>query len=238
MTTRVFAAAMGLALGATAGATVFNDAFDAYTPGAQMHGVNGWKGWDNLAGAGALVSSARAYSGSNSLHVTGATDLVHEHSIVTGSWSYTAKQWIDSGAAGVSYFIVMNTYADGGNSDWQWWSSQLKFDLGANTVRDDLRSGSNRVTLRRDQWAEVRVDIDLDANTMSSYYDGSLIYSGSWTQGSRSARRIGALDLYAGSGSSFYDNVSLAQVPAPSAASLLFLGAAVAAGRSRVAPRR
>lgn len=231
-------ALLTLAVAASANASVFSETFDSYGAGSQMHGQGGWKGWDNLVGAGAYVSTARAFSGGSSVLITGGSDLVHEHAITTGAYSYTAKQWIDTGAGGVSYFILMNKYADGGNSDWQSWSSQLKIDMGAGVIYDDLRSGSARVALKKGQWADIRVDIDLDNDTMASYYDGTLIYSGSWTQGSRSARQIAAIDLYAGSGSSYYDNVSIDAIPAPSAASLMLLGVSVACGRGRRSSRR
>ncbi len=86
------------------------------------------------------------------------------------------------------------------------------------------------------------MDIDLDANTYQAYYNGSLVTSAAWKVKAASAMRLAAVNLFAGNGSAFYDDISLTQlvahVPAPSAAALLFLGGFVAMGRSRPVPRR
>ncbi len=234
-TTRTIAALAGLALAGLAHAANFSENFDSYAAGSQMHGVNGWKGWDNNPAAGALVSSAKSFSGANSVAVTNGTDLVRQFNVVGGVWSFDAKQWISTGSTGQSYFILMNTYVDGANNNNGYWSVQVVMNASNNTVSDTFRGG-NTVALVRDQWVDIHVDINLDANTYQAYYNGSLITSTAWKSSGASASRIGAVDLYSSGGSSFYDDVGLTQVPAPSAAALLFLGGFVASGRSR--PKR
>ena len=63
-----------------------------------------------------------------------------------------------------------------------------------------------------DQWIQIRVEIDLDADTQSIYYDNQLVITKSWTEGldGGGSRSLGALNL-AGGGSSevFYDDMSV-----------------------------
>lgn len=62
------------------------------------------------------------------------------------------------------------------------------------------------------QWIEVCVEIDLNADEQSFYYDGELFYSGSWTEwiSGGGHTTVEALDLYAGNASSiYYDDISL-----------------------------
>ncbi len=205
---------------AIAAANWFDD-FDSYATGSQMHGQGGWKGWDNNPGAGALLVGAPYFSAPNAVDIHGASDLVHEYSGYTvGQWRYSAWQYIPSTATGRTYFILLNTYNDFGPYDW---SVQLPFDLTANTLTDDHVPGAS-LPLVRNAWVELRVDIDLTADTRSIYYNGSLLSTRAWTTGTGSVLNIAAVDLYANSETGpantvYYDSISL--VPEPMAGLLL-----------------
>ena len=55
----------------------------------------------------AVVSDAQALSGSNSVAVSGGSDLVHTYAGYTsGKWTYTASQYIPSTSTGTQYFIL------------------------------------------------------------------------------------------------------------------------------------
>ena len=58
----------------------FSEDFDSYATGTSLHGVNGWKGWDNNPGATAYNTDAQARSAPNSVDITSTSDLVHEFS--------------------------------------------------------------------------------------------------------------------------------------------------------------
>ncbi len=92
--------------------------FESYTDGSLLHGQGGWKGWSNDPAAGAVVSAKHAHSGTKSVEILGTSDLVHEFRLAGNQWALSAQQYIPSGGTGVSYFIVLNTYADGGPNDW------------------------------------------------------------------------------------------------------------------------
>jgi hypothetical protein len=187
------------------------DDFDSYATGSQVHGQGGWKGWANDVAAGALTSSAQALSAPNSIDILGASDLVHEYSGYTsGAWVYTAWQYIPGSFTGDTFFILMNQYDDAGATNN--WSTQVHFNSATGQVINDGTSGGtlNYVT---DQWVEIRVEIDLDANTQLFFYDGNLLFAGTWTEelSGGGIAAIGAVDLFAnGASSVYYDDMSLA----------------------------
>ena len=213
-----------LVLGGLTGAASaqWSDNFDSYATGSQMHGQGGWKGWQNDPGSGALTSSAQALSAPNSVAIGGSSDLVHEYSGVTsGAWTYYANVFMPTGRTGTTYFILMNRYSDAGGFQNGWWSVEL--GLAANGgVLDNLRSETPR-TMNVGAWNEIRVDFDLTANTQSTFINGDLLSTGSWTTDANSQLSLRVVDLYAGGTSNvFFDNMRL--VPEPTTMAALSLG--------------
>ena len=189
----------------------WSDNFDSYATGESLHGVGGWKGWDNSEAATAYTSDVEARSIPNSVDIAAASDLVHEYSGSTsGIWTYTAWQFVPSDFDGISYFILLNTYADGGPYNW---STQVNFDSAAGLVVNEGAAGG-MLPLIKGQWVEIRVEINLDTDTQSFYYGDDLLFTGSWTEGMSGggALNIAAVDLFAHDASSvYYDDISLSQ---------------------------
>lgn len=187
----------------------WSDNFDSYATGSSMHGQGGWKGWDNSAGATANTSSAQAASAPNSVDINGGADLVHEYSGYTsGVWEYVAWQYIPTGFSGTSYFILNSEYNDGGPYKW---SVQVHFSSATGLVVNEGNSGGS-TPIQYDEWVEIKVVIDLDNDLQFFYYDGALLYQGTWTaeQAGGGQLELQAVDLYANSASSvFYDDLSL-----------------------------
>jgi len=190
----------------------WSDNFDSYATGSQLHGQGGWKGWDNDPTWGALTSATQARSTPNSADIVGNGDLVHEYSGSTsGQWVYTAWQFIPSDFVGLSFFILLNQYADAGPYNW---STQVSFDSSLGEV---VSTGADPGTLPLilDAWVEVRVEIDLDLDTQAFYYGNQLLYQGSWSNGvtGGGSLNIGAVNLFANSATTiYYDDMSLASV--------------------------
>jgi len=181
---------------------VFAEDFESYAAGSDLHGQAGWKGWDNAAGAGAPASDALAVSGLNSVEIIGSADLVHEFDLAGGMLEFSAMQYIPSGTTGTTYFILLNTYSDGGTKDW---SIQTTFDLAAGTI--GFWHGGE-TTILYDQWVEMKYIIDLDNNTVDKYYNGELIATDQWDDNVNGT--LQAIDLYGnGASSVYYDDITV-----------------------------
>ncbi len=189
----------------------WNENFDSYLAGSDLHGQGGWHGWDNNPGAGALVSDVQSHSSPNSVDINGASDLVHEYTgYDTSFWAYTAWQYIPSGFNGDSFFILLSNYTDLGPYNW---SVQVRFDSVDGQVVNEGVSGGT-LPLITDQWVEIRVEIDLVNDQQSFYYGGNLLYSGTWTgeQLGGGILNIAAVDLFAnGASTVYYDDISLVE---------------------------
>lgn len=187
-----------------------SDDFDSYANG-QVLDVNGWGGWDDDAGSRGVVSNAQSNSAPNSISITLFQDATHQYvdAACEGAWVFSCQQYIPSTMTGTAYFIMLNTYADGGDKNW---STQVNMSAATGLVTDDVTG--NELTLVTDAWAEIRVEVDLDLDTQDFYYNGALLYSETWSDhvSGGGAAEIRCLDLW-GNGASvhYYDDVSLTQ---------------------------
>lgn len=228
---RVIACAgLALALGCSAAQAQWSENFDSYADGTLLAGVGGWDGWDGTAAAAGTVSSRQSRSGPHSIEIEGSDDAVHPFSGYTsGQWTLTAHQYIPTGGLTAStYFIVNNEYNHGGPYTW---AVQMRFDPLTGMVVDDNRAEVNPIPVVFDQWAEIRLEIDLDTDTLETYYNGTLLSMGTYTLGAGDPLEIANLDLFTTGGVAYYDDISL--IPAPASAMLLALGGAVAMRRRR-----
>ncbi len=194
-----------LVLAGTAGAQ-WSDDFDSYSTGGII-GNGGWAGWEGDPAYDAFVEDSIANSSPNGLAIIGDSDIVHEFSETSGSWEFTAWQYIPSGGNGSTYFILLNTYfAGGGDHDW---SLDLKFNLSDGTI--EVVEGSAVGVFLTDQWAEIKVEIDLDNNQQSIYYNDGFLETIPWQ--TTGVNEIAAVDLF-GNGAStiFYDDLDLTPV--------------------------
>ncbi len=204
-----------------AGAAVFSDNFDSYPLNSQMHGLGGWKGWDNVAAAGAFTNNDFFLSGPNSVTIEGNSDLVHQFTGATsGQWTFSCSQFVPSTSTGDSFIILLNNYNDGGPYNW---SMTVHMNMATNQVISD-EGGGGPLALIKNQWVPIRVDINLNSNTMSAFYNNQLLATHIWATGADSNIAVGALDLFAnGAGPVMYDNISL--IPEPSMSVLMLAGA-------------
>jgi len=192
---------------AMAQADWFED-FEGYAPGDGLHGVNGWYGWNDDLSFDAIISDFYAYSGTNSVAISGLADIVQMFSgYTTGVWNLVTYMYIPEDFTGQTYFIVLNTYAPNGAQNW---SVEVNFTGGMIT---DF-SGANTLPYVTGEWAEIELVIDLDADLQTFFYNGDLLYSASWSEGASGggAVNIGAIDLFAnGASPVYYDMMSLTQ---------------------------
>lgn len=193
----------------------WSDNFDGYATGMQLHGVGGWTGWNNTPGAGAMTTNVQARSAPNSVDILGATDLVQTYTVSSGQWIFTAWQYIPGNMSGTSYFIMLNQY-DNTCATCNW-SVEVQFQSATGLMVDDGGSAAT-MPYTADQWVEIRLEIDFDADTQAFYYNNAPLYTAQPWNGYISGVGTGsnslqALDLFAnGATSVYYDDLSLLPV--------------------------
>lgn len=185
----------------------WSEDFDSYAPGSGLHGQGGWHGWDNDPAFNAYITDVQALSPPHSVNITGSADMVHEFTgYSAGVWTFTAWQYVPTDFSGTSYFILLNTYVNGGPNNW---SCEVQFS-SAGYIESDFDGA--QLPLITGRWVEIRLEIDLDNDVQEFYYDGVLLYSKSWMEGvsGGGAANIAAVDLFANSATPvYYDDLSL-----------------------------
>ena len=205
-----------MALPARVDAQFFFETFDSYVPGSMIAGQGGWETWDNNPAANATVVNTQSFSPSNSLRITGASDIVHTFNITTGIWY--AREWvfIPATQVGESFFILLNTYVPGGPDNW---SAQVVFCRTGCTTAGAVPGmvtslGGSEITvvgtipLITNQWVEIRARIDLGLNRYQLFYNNVQFYDQPWTVAAPA--RLQAIDLFSnGSTDTFMDSVEI-----------------------------
>lgn len=196
----------------------WNENFDSYDAGSPLHGQGGWAAWDNNAAASGYVSDTYARSSPNSLEISWfsgvSADMVHEYSDVNSdSWTYTAWQYVPSTMTGTQFFILMNTYTAGGAHNSPDWSLQLELSATGGYIRD-FNNVAASLPLVTNNWAQIRVEIDFEADIQTVFYNDAQFIQKSWKNGvaQGGAKNLACVDLYGGdtiSTSVYYDDLSL-----------------------------
>jgi hypothetical protein len=212
------------------------DNFDSYPTGS-INGLGGWQGWTGNAAVAGTVTSALSSSAPNSLQLVRGNDTVRTFSgVSSGLWTLSMQQYIPSTSGGRTWTILMNQYPANLN-----WSGQVLADITGSVVGYFNGAGTQQgatLPLLKDQWVDLRFDINLTANSVSAYYNNTLMATTAWQSGG--INQLQALDLYPDEDSTngqvgpvYYDNVSL--VPEPSSFALLTLGGLALAMRRKLA---
>ena len=226
--TLLFGAMAVLACFPTAAVADWQDDFEAYEVGSGLHGQGGWECWDNDTTVDVYISDAQSYSPEKSVDISanpesGDGDIVHQYSGYTsGQWTCAAWQYIPSDYDGEQSYLLLNTYNHGGPYNW---STYLVFSSYDGVVYSEWDPDPNdpnssvSLPLIYDEWVEIRVEIDLDADWQQIYYGGELLSEKGWTDGigEGGAVNIGAVDLYANfvENPVYYDDMSLKPADCP-----------------------
>ena len=198
---------------------VWSDNFDSYSLGQFLDGDaedGGWKGWDNNPVVGAYVVDDQTLSSPHSVEIIDDTDLIHEFSgVSSGNWTFFAWQYIPSDFSGVTNFLLLNTYEDGGPHNNPHWSNALSFDSNTGNVAS---WEGETLPIIFDEWIEIQIEIDFEEDWQEIYYDDELLIEKSWTAGIEpgGALNLACVDLYAGDAPStavYYDDLSLEGEP-------------------------
>jgi hypothetical protein len=207
----------------------FSEDFESYAVGSVINGQGPWEGWSGSIDPFGYVSDEQAASGTKSLRETAPSggaaqesDVVHRFDITGGKWVFSAKHYMPSTSVGISYFILLNNYPEPFN-----WSLDLGMNPSTGLVTTTELANptefpgavQNSVPLVRDQWVDIRCEIDLDAGAtgrLDVYYNNQLVTSGiTWAPVTGVPRHLAALDLYSqGCDKVFFDDVKLEEVGA------------------------
>lgn len=182
----------------------WSDNFDSYLNGSALHGQGGWQGWGNNPAATAYVTNVQRRSLPHSADIRPTSDIVQQFTGVSaGQWVMTGWSYVPAGISGEQYFILLNTYPASVNNNW---STEFLLDMTLNVVKDYDNPNSPTLPLIRNQWVEVRVEIDFAADQQKVFYNGALLTQESWTGGAApgGALRLQALDLFSNAAPSIY----------------------------------
>jgi hypothetical protein len=144
-------------------ATAWSENFDSYLNGELLSGKGGWSLAD-VGGDAVIVGGG--FSPRNRLQLWPTSAVVHLFDITSGLWTLRAKVLIPADHTGATWVNLLNTCdlsAQTFNS-----SVQVEFAGGRVTSHGGTNFYSRPGTgmpLVPDQWADLRVDIDLTRNT-------------------------------------------------------------------------
>jgi len=232
-----FVPAAALLAAAPLASAQFADNFEAYALGSAIEGQGGWHNWDTVNQGNQTINTVvgvsgavSPFQGSRMLRMIGSqitgnlfSDTVHEmngpYNAGSGGFTFSTRQYIPTALAGTQYVIILNEYFDGGGP--YDWSFQCSFAAATGLVHMDVFNTAAATIVNGDQiinfdqWTEVKVEIDLNANTGKSYYNGVHMWDFVWSDvlGAGGSTAIAALDLFPGTeftSETFYDVVSLA----------------------------
>lgn len=175
----------------------WSDNFDSYALGSGLGGQGGWEIWGGSPANDAFVTDVQAYSTPHSVGILPASDIVQLFTETSGMWEMTAWCYVPTGSTGDTYFIMLNKYPSSPN-----WSVQLKFNNADGMLYNEMFGSSASAAIVYDTWTEVRIEIDLDTNNQSTYYNGNFMDSTVWQE--TGVNEIAALDLFSNGGSTIY----------------------------------
>jgi len=146
--------------------------FDSLAVGSNMHDVDGWEGWFGDAQWGAQVTDVVAYSGTNSLEIVGNRDdlVPNWPQQTTGKWMLSVMQYCpsDKQTTGQMFFGPLTEY-DGAAETVGWIGEFIaNFETGKAYCNADQ---AIQVDLLYDDWAELFLEVDLDAQKAHFYYN-------------------------------------------------------------------
>ncbi|MEN9346600.1 MAG: hypothetical protein RLZZ77_111 [Bacteroidota bacterium] len=209
-----------LAATAAQSQVIFEDNFDAYTPGtgvaAQANGA--WDTWTgNFAGEDALVSSAYASSGLNSAEINGTSvDLVLPIGPFTsGKYDVEFKMLIPTGSSG-AYFNGLHTWSS--TSTTYQWAVDVFFDAAGQCTFTCGGTDGVGPIVAFDTWFDVKVTADMDADMGYLSINGILLNSWTWSlnnaNGAAGTNQLAGFDFFGtdtnqGEGLYYVDDVKL-----------------------------
>jgi len=190
------------------------DNFDSYTLGD----INGQGNWVDFGGSVlSEVTTDQAASGTQSMALalnptqgnnsygSDVYNVALNGGVVTtaGRWTLTYNHYIPTGYAGnAAMYISQGSMPDNFNEG-------VYLDAKPD---GKLYYGADTADLVYDAWAEIKLDIDLDADTVAASYNGTEFHTGSWNTAALPAAALGGVNFWATgpaaglTGATYYDD--------------------------------
>ncbi len=187
----------------------YQDNFDSYAADSNIIGQGNWKDWaggtTNLA-EGGFVRNTPSHSAPNSFQLGkagGYVDSVWQFSppLITGFWSFTAMTYVPSTSiTNVVDLNIMSAFP----APYQYIGA-YQLNLGAGVAKHV--EGGTPEPLVRDQWVEIKIDLDVDTRQAQMYYDGQLLSDFTWT----TVAALAAVDIWCAADTPpvYFDNLAL-----------------------------
>jgi Secretion system C-terminal sorting domain len=213
----LFLSLSALSLASVAQTVIFEDNFDAYEAdlGVSEQSLT-WNTWDGTATPDALVSTAFAFSGTNSAKIEGTTtDLV----LPIGPYSagkYDLKfKMLVTDAGG--YFNLLHQWS-ATSATYEWACDVFVGTLGGVSFATGGTPTSSTTTIEIGTWIDAQVTADLDNDMGYIYINGAMINSWQWSlnnaDGTQGQNVLAAADFFGtndagGEGLYYIDDVQL-----------------------------
>ena len=165
---------------------VWSDNFDSYSLGQFLDGTpddGGWKPWNGPTPAeGAYVVNEQSLSNPYSVEILGESDIVHEFTrICSGNWTFTDWVYVPTDFSGASGLTLDSYYPTPYNEYTYRKQICVIFD-GDTGLVVDYPSLLTTLPLITEQWVEIRVEIDFEADWLECYYNDELLIAKNWTE--------------------------------------------------------
>lgn len=211
--------AIFIAFGSFAQTVLYEDDMESYAVGDYLAESNPtwYDTWSGAPGTGedALISDAFAHSPTKSALVDetgGATDLIMLLGNKTsGQFELSWWMYIEGNFAG--YYNIQHFEAPGTE-----WAMELYFNTDGTF---DLQVGGATINgnYPKDTWFEVKHEIDIDADNIILYIEGTEVYEWPFSyqaSGTTGTNQLGSIDFFAGAQGSdtpkyFFDDVNYTQ---------------------------
>jgi len=188
---------------------VFEDQFDTYAAGAQLAVQNptDWTTWSDAPGSteDPVVSDAQAYTGSNSVLITGVNDCVHLiGNYTSGSYRVSHRMYVEPGNVG--YFNTLLSF-DAVNAVYEW-GMQVAFETDGTATLDAGVFAAATFNYTPGTWMLNEVYVDLDNDYAEYWFNGNFIWSWQWSigTGEYNTNQLAANNFFAYTGVNSTDN--------------------------------
>jgi hypothetical protein len=200
---------------------VFSDDFEAYAPGVfpcgttGCTGAGGWGVWFYEYGPGPhpgqLVSGV-GHSGTHAVWMSPRTDIVRRCNFISGVWRVTSWTWFppEANASTDSADFILFNESDGVAPEG--FASIILFEGQSGTVKNTWNPSQN-LPLVRGRWAELRLELNVDLNRLSVWYDGQPLFVNE-TYRTEGPLALQCINWYSdGVDGMLFDDVSIQPIP-------------------------